>query len=425
MMQGLRNWSGQIAGWALSFTVFEQIGAGTVLAVLLTRLGASPLQIGLLIALVPLGMAAQALVAPVLEASRSRKRSLIALTVASSVPYLVMALGVHGLAGTRRGWAAVFVLGSFAAIALISGVREVAFFELAGATVREGHRGRFFGLRDAVTGGAGILGGMAVFWTLSIYGSRFPRGYVVLLVGSFVVVCAAGASLLLSADRSRPRRDGGVGPLDLVKRLPSMLSQDRHLGRYLLWRTLVQAARGSHAFLIVFALAQFALGDEAAGVFILVTELTRLVAGVPCGWLADRLGPRAGILAVALIAAVLTSVAMVVAELNLKVAGAYAIFSLFGLFKAMWFSADSAMVLNLTTPELHLRYVSLARLVPLPATLVAPVVMGFIAGRWGYGWTFALGTGLALGALLVGLSLRPGPAGGQAEPSREGTHGVG
>jgi len=204
-----------------------------------------------------------------------------------------------------------------------------------------------------------------------------------------------------------------------------MLSEDRRLGRYLLWRTLVQAARGSHAFLIVFALAQFALGDEAAGIFILVTEVTRLAAGVPCGWLTDRLGPRAGIIAVALIATVLTSVAMVTAELNLKVASAYAIFSLFGLFKAVWFSADSAMVLNLTTPELHLRYVSLARLVPLPATLAAPVVMGFMAGRWGYEWAFALGTGLALGALLVGLSLGPGPDGGQAIQVREGAHGVG
>lgn len=400
-----RNWAAQITSWALSFSVFELIGPGTMLAVLLRSLGASSLQIGFLLALLPIGMAVQALGAPVLEARRSRKWALVAVTAASSAPYLLMAVGVWGLADAPKGWSIAVVIGCFALIALSCGVREVAFFELAGATVAERRRGRFFGLRDAVTAATGMLGGAAVAWTLSRYEDRFPMGFVVFLVGGFVAVTLAWAALSLADDRPRSRRNGPARPLDLLKRLPAMLREDRRLTRYLVWRTFIQAARSAHAFLIVFALARFGLGDGTAGYFLVMVGLSRLIAGLPCGWITDRWGPGTGIVIVSLLSVILTTTAVAVAGLDLHLGVAYCIFAILGVFRAMWFSADSAMVLKLTSPELHLRYVSVARLVPLPATLAAPIVMGLVAGRWGYCWTFALGSLLAVGAVIVAAGL--------------------
>ena len=186
-----------------------------------------------------------------------------------------------------------------------------------------------------------------------------------------------------------------------------MLRQDRCLARYLLWRTLLQASRSAHAFLVVFALVRFSLGDRATGLFILAAEGSRLLAGVPCGWVTDHLGPRRGIVVVSCFSLMLAGIAVATAWVTPAVAMAYVLFLLFGVFKAMWFSADSAMVLSLTTPDRHLRYVSLALLVPLPVTLAAPVVTGYVAGRFGYAWAFMLSAALALAALIVAVSFRP------------------
>ena len=264
-----KGWLGQIAAWALSFTVFEQIGPTVVLAAMLKELGASPMLIGIMVALTPIGMATQAIGAPLLESLRSRKKTLIVLTILSSLPYLMMAAGVWWLAPTSKGWTIGAVAIGLALVALICGLREVTFFEFAGATISRPRRGRFFGLRDAVTAGTGALAGAAVYWTLSRYAGRFPLGYVAILVAGFAAVTAAWLALLLTDDRPRPAGVRPEHPLHLFKSLPAMLRQDRCLARYLLWRTLLQASRSAHAFLVVFALVRFSLGDRATGLFIL------------------------------------------------------------------------------------------------------------------------------------------------------------
>ena len=63
-----RDWLGQIAAWALSFTVFEQIGPPSCSGGVCSRNWARRrMLIGVMVALIPIGMATQAIGAPVLE----------------------------------------------------------------------------------------------------------------------------------------------------------------------------------------------------------------------------------------------------------------------------------------------------------------------------------------------------------------------
>ena len=70
------------------------------------------------------------------------------------------------------------------------------------------------------------------------------------------------------------------------------------------------------------------------------------------------------------------------------------------------------MILRLTTPEKHLRYVSLALLVPLPATVATPLLTGLIVSRWGYAPAFGLGAVLSAAAFVVATGVRT-PQGGK------------
>jgi MFS family permease len=385
--------------------VFEQVGPAGLLAVLLRSLGASPFQIGVLVSLLPIGMAVQALSVPLLERIRSRRRSLAVVSAASAAPYLLMAAGLWLIADAVRAggatWGVRIITLCFAFVALICGVREIGYFELAGATVEESRRGRFFGLRDAVTAVAGVLGGLAVAVILSRYEASFPVGYVIILTAGSAAVLLGSGLLLLSSDRNRKPQKGRPDPFDLLKRMPGMLAADRQLTLHVVWRSLLQASRSAHAFLIVFTLARFSLGDQASGLFLLTIAASRFAAGFPCGWITDRLGEKRGIVLVAGISLVLKLVAIAVVRIDVGTGFAYLMFGILGIFKAMWFSADSAMVLKMTKPDLHLRYVSLARLAPLPVTLLVRILTGFIAGRWGYGWAFSLSAFFAVAALGV------------------------
>lgn len=169
-------------------------------------------------------------------------------------------------------------------------------------------------------------------------------------------------------------------------------------------------------FFALYVTSKFGVGMTEAGLFFTVLAASRLAGGVLGGALADRFGRRT-ILVIGLAASGLAS-------LGIGLAPSFALLFLFdvfaGLFGAIGWPAQEAMVADLLPDEKQAGGFAVLRVVGNVAIAIGPAIGGFIAAR-SYLALFVIDAAASLitAALVVWLLVetRPAPDGDEAEDS--------
>ena len=116
------------------------------------------------------------------------------------------------------------------------------------------------------------------------------------------------------------------------------------------------------------------------------------------GWLGDRLGHRSMLIAGAL-AIVLSSIAAWAAP---SVEWLYLVFVLSGLANVSYWTIGMAMTVQFGSEAERPIYIGLSNTLIAPATIIAPILGGWIADMAGYKTTFLLS---AIGGVITALVL--------------------
>jgi MFS family permease len=257
------------------------------------------------------------------------------------------------------------------------------------------YRGTFFGTQAAVANlfisGAAIGAG----YLLSYYEAPFNFAVCFFIAVTFFTI--SWFALALTREPTDNEKIIDEHPTPFWHGASRILKRDANFNWFLVARTLSQFATMGFAFYIVYALRQFQMDEITAGFLTATLTISQTVANAGMGWLGDKIGHRA-MLILGAIAATLSSF---LAWMAPSLAWFFPVFVLTGFANVSIWTNGMTMTVDFSGEAERPFYIGLAQTLTAPATMLAPLIGGWIADTQGFGVTFALSSILSI--LMLGL----------------------
>jgi MFS family permease len=189
---------------------------------------------------------------------------------------------------------------------------------------------------------------------------------------------------------------GGPPPADWHK-LAALLRRDTNFGWFVVVRTLSQVAMMGSAFYTVYAVRHYGISAETAGLMTGVLMAAQTVANPIMGWVGDRSSHRT-VMEVGGLAAVAGTA---LAWLSPGPVWFYLVFALAGITGVAFWTSALTITLEFGSEADRPVYIGLSNTLIAPATMLAPLLGGWLADAAGYGATFLLATAGGLAATLI------------------------
>jgi MFS family permease len=164
----------------------------------------------------------------------------------------------------------------------------------------------------------------------------------------------------------------------------ALLRRDKDFRWFLAARSLAQITSMALAFYTIYGVRRFGMDEQTAGIMTAVLMLAQMAASPIVGWAGDRWGHRIVFTGGALMMTASTVLALTSTELGwLSFA-----FGLAGFFNAVLWTTIMSMTAEFGTSTDRPLYFGLANTLTGPATLLAPLVGGWLADSVGFEATF-------------------------------------
>jgi MFS family permease len=373
-------------GLALGFASF-----GTILPLFVASMTDSATLIGLVPAIHAAGwLLPQLFTANFIARLRRYKRTVLMMTIHERVPFLGLALVALLLPkiGLQVGLILTFLLLIWQGLG--GGFTANSWTSLISKIIPPESRGTFFGTQAAVA-------------NLFISGAAVGAGYLLDWLDSPIdfVACFLIASLFFGVSWFFLALTREPADYDKVieKNQPPfwhgasrILKRDTNFAWFLTSRILSQFATMGFAFYIVYALRRFQMDEVTAGYFTATLTIAQTIANAGMGWLGDRVGHR-WMLIVGAASATLSSL---LAWLAPSLVWFFPIFALAGFANVSIWMNGMTMTVDFSGEAERPFYIGLAQTLTAPATILAPLIGGWIADTQGFILTFALSTILSI-----------------------------
>ncbi|HTP01497.1 MAG TPA: MFS transporter, partial [Anaerolineales bacterium] len=263
--------------------------------------------------------------------------------------------------------------------------------------------GTFFGTQSAAFNG--LAGLSAIIAGLILDRVLAPWNFSLCFALTFVFMVGSFIALAMTREaRSAPKTPETV---PLWDRSMSVLRCDVNFRAFLAVRVLSQFGGMAFAFYVIYAVQQFGMSDAAAGVMVAILLLGQVVLSPVMGRLGDRWSHR-GVMIAGAFAAALSAI---LAWKATSVSWFYAIFILEAVAVIATFTIPLVMSVSFAPRhEERPLYVGMANTLPAPATILAPVLGGWLADQAGFHVTFVLSALFALAMAAALLFLVKDPA---------------
>jgi MFS family permease len=174
-----------------------------------------------------------------------------------------------------------------------------------------------------------------------------------------------------------------------------VLSRDANFNWFLVVRILSQFATMGFSFYIIYALREFHMDTITAGYLTATLTISQTVANIGMGWIGDRVGHRIMLI----IGAVAAFLSAVLAWNAASIAWFYPIFLLTGIANVAIWTISMTMTVDFGNETERPIYIGLSQTLTAPATIIAPLIGGWIVDAAGFTPTFTISTILSLGML--------------------------
>src|SRR5262245_18200155 len=377
------------------------VSPSTILPAFAAWLGAPNVVIGAIPAVMTLGCVLPCLfAAPYTEGVTRKLPFLVRWTIWERVPYVVLAAAAYWLAELSAGATLAILLAMLLVVTGIGGLLMPAWMDLIARVVPVTRRGRFFAV-SGVTASVAGLGASAI--TADLLAAYRPAvAYALCFVCGAVCLVVSFVALVLvrepAAAVTRPSEPLGA----FLRRIPTLLREDRNLAWYLVARSLSALGSAGVAFYTVYALQAWRLPAAAAGMFTGLLLSGTIAGTIALGWLADRMGHRVVLLAGVIAGIVANAIAL--AATSPAVFGI--VFALAGVQTASATISGLNVLLEFApATEAQPTYVGLGHTSLAPMAVAAPIGAGAIADAAGFPAVFVIAALGGIAATLV-LALR-------------------
>jgi MFS family permease len=371
---------GSMFGAALGFASF-----GTILPLFVATMTNSATLIGLVPAIHSAGwLFPQLFTANHTSRLRRYKRTVVLMTIHERVPFLgfaITALLIPTI-GVKASLIVSFLLLTWQGLG--GGFTANPWTSMISKIIPPDTRGTFFGLQAGVANlfisGAAVGAGYLLDWLDS------PIDFAVcFLVASFFFTLSWFA-LAMTREPEDTEKIIEANQAPFWEGAKRILQRDKNFRWFLSARILSQFATMGFSFYIVYALRRFHMDTITAGYLTATLTISQTIANVGMGWIGDRIGHRT-MLVIGAASAVLSST---LAWLGTSIMWFYPIFILSGLTNVSIWTIGMTMTVDFSEEKDRPFYIGLAQTLTAPATIIAPLLGGWIADTKGFEPAFAL-----------------------------------
>jgi MFS family permease len=384
---------GGFFGLALGFASF-----GTILPLFVASMTDSATLIGLVPAIHSAGwLLPQLFTANHTSRLRRYKRTVLMNTIHERVPFLGFAVVAFLLPkiGLGTGLALAFLLLIWQGLG--GGFTANPWTSMISKIIPPENRGTFFGLQAAVANL--FISGAAVGAGYLLSGLATPLNFAVCFLIASVFFTVSWFALALTREAEDTEKVIEADQPPLWKGAGRIIQRDLNFNWFLVARFLSQFATMGFSFYIVYALRRFDANPVTLGYLTATLTITQTVANVGMGWLGDRIGHRA-MLILGAVAAMLSSLLAAFAP---SLTWFFPIFILSGLTNVSIWTNGMTMATTFSGENERPFYIGLAQTLTAPATIIAPLLGGWIADTKGFVPTFAISA--ILSVVMMGILL--------------------
>lgn len=376
----------------------------TIMPVFIRQLGGSPLIVGLVPALVQTGQVLPPLLAAPYIAPLERKLPFVLkATIGERLPWPLLGIACLVLLPDWPGAMLVLTAVSLAIFGLAGGVATPAWMDVVTRVTPMRMRGKLFGWSGALSGLLGVGGGLAAERALAAL--AFPYNFAACFAAASVCMLISFIALYLIREPPAVERAPSTPIGAYLRQLPPLLRADREFSIFIAVRILTALAGMGVAFVAVYATEQRGLPESLVGRFTAVMLGTQVFTTPLLGTIADRRGYKSS-LQFALLAQLL---AMSLSLVVVGPLGFSVVFGLIGAATGMQFSTALNMVVEFASEAERVTYLGLHGTLIAPATLLAPLIGGWLAELGGYHLPFAVAAVCGAVALVMLTLLVPDP----------------
>ena len=400
---------GGFFGVAIGFASF-----GTILSLFVASMTDSATLIGLVPAIHAAGwLLPQLFTANHTAQLRRYKRTVLMMTIHERLPFLGFAIVALLLPriGLQTGLVLTFIFliwqglgGGFTANPWTSMISKIFPPE---------SRGTFFGTQAAVANLFISAAAVGAGYLLNAFES--PIDFVSCFLIASLFFTLSWGFLALTREPADHDKVIEENPPPFWHGAGRILRRDKNFTWFLTARILSQFATMGFVFYIVYALRHFEMTEVTAGYLTATLTISQMVANAGMGWLGDRVGHRL-MLIVGAASALLSSL---LAWLAPSLIWFFPIFVLTGFANVSIWTNGMTMTVDFSDENERPFYIGLAQTLTAPATIIAPLIGGWIADKQGFISTFGWSTVLSvvMMSILIFLVKEPRKAKSLVQPA--------
>jgi len=371
---------GGFFGFAIGFASFT-----TIIPLFISSITDSAILIGLIPAIHSMGWQLPQLFTA--QMVRRQKRFLpmvLVLTIHERIPFLGLAAVAWFLPviGKQAGLILAFIMLVWQGLG--GGVTGNPWQNLIARVIPMEYRATFYGMQSAASSLLASGGAIAAGYILERYDP--PLNYTLcFLIASFWMILSW---IFLSKTREIARSDEQiiVSPVPLIQNIKSILSNDVPFRWFIISRIFSQFGLMGFAFYTIYAVRYHGMSESAAGIMTSILFITQVIANPVLGWIADR-WKRKSILEVGALAIVISTL---IAYFAPNISWFYVIMVLTGIANTAFWTIGLALTLEFGNEDERPTYIGMANTLIAPATILAPIIGGWLANKAGYQSTFLM-----------------------------------
>jgi MFS family permease len=253
----------------------------------------------------------------------------------------------------------------------------------------------FFGVQSSA---ANLLSsGSAIAAGLILERFVFPGNYALCFLATFLTMILSYVAIAFTRESPRENvvtRENQVPLMDAIRKI---LRQDRNFIWMLVSRMVVQFGVMAFNFYTVYAVTRLGASTLAVGILTSVMMITQVASNMGMGWLADRWS-RKGVLELGAAAIIISCLLAWYAP---SVEWLYPAVILAAIANTAFWTIYMAFTLQFGKDEDRPTYVGMANSFIAPATIIAPLLGGWLADATSYQVTFLVAAAAGVLATLI------------------------
>lgn len=382
---------GGLFGVGLGFASFS-----TIIPLFITQLTDSAILIGLAPAIHTIGwQLPQLFNAGRVARARKIKPMVLRNTIHERFPFFILAITAFLIPAIGKEGALFIAFLALIWQGLGGGFTANPWTSFISKIIPAESRGTFFGLQGGLVNLAVSISAIGAGYLLERV--EYPYNYGM----SFLIACVAMIASYFAISKSRE-------PSDHEKIIPqedtsfwsdtrAILSRDKNFVWFLVVRALSQFSIMGFGFYILLGLRRFHMDAITAGYLTAALTLTQTFANAGMGWLGDRIGHRV----LLIFGSIMGIISIAFAWYAPSVTWLYPAFIISGFANVATWTISIAFTVDFGSESERPTYIGLSNTLITPATVLAPIIGGWLVDNLDFEPMFAISTVVGIITALI------------------------